>query len=176
MHKNFSSENRALCKRNCQERRRPRQDTDENIIRRMRFACWINKARAVQLVYVTRLVLHSNKGYAKSLHVTFLRILPVWSKPLACNGITILNVLRTFLYPDCATSGYEVAENHTDIESGNNLHPSICRSVHISEVQSERKPHMTATFLQMAPYSKSTSDNGPQAGDPRCDFLCYVIL
>jgi predicted glycosyltransferase len=78
MQKNFSSENRALCERNRQKRGRPRQDTDENIIRRMRVACWIKKARDLQLEYVTRLVLHSNKGNTMSLNVKFLRTLPLW--------------------------------------------------------------------------------------------------
>jgi hypothetical protein len=42
---------------------RDRQAIDENIIRRMRFVCWIIKATDTHNVYYI-LLFHSNSGYA----------------------------------------------------------------------------------------------------------------
>jgi hypothetical protein len=43
-----------------------RQATDGNIIRRMRFACWITKATDTHSEYVILTVLHDNNGYANA--------------------------------------------------------------------------------------------------------------
>jgi hypothetical protein len=62
---NPSSENRAVYE-NVEKYGRARQASDDTIIRRMRFACWINKATNTHLEYVILIVLHGNNGYAKA--------------------------------------------------------------------------------------------------------------
>jgi hypothetical protein len=44
-----------------------RQATDDNIIRRMRIACWITKATVTQSEYVIFLFFHGNNGYENAL-------------------------------------------------------------------------------------------------------------
>jgi hypothetical protein len=53
------------------------QATDDNTIRRMRFAFWITKAADTHLEYVI-LLFHGNSGYANAPHfyITFLHTLP----------------------------------------------------------------------------------------------------
>jgi hypothetical protein len=55
---------------------RARQATDGNIIRRMRFACWVTKATDTHSEYVI-LLLHGNSGYANAPQCYVIRILPV---------------------------------------------------------------------------------------------------
>jgi hypothetical protein len=45
-----------------------RKATDENIIRRMRFACWITKATGRHSEYLHLLLFHGNIGYANVPH------------------------------------------------------------------------------------------------------------
>jgi hypothetical protein len=47
---------------------RARQATDDNIIRRMRFACWITKATDTHSEYEIQyfLLFHGNSGYANA--------------------------------------------------------------------------------------------------------------
>jgi hypothetical protein len=42
-----------------------RQATDNNIIRRKRFACWITKATDTHSEYAKLLLFHGNNGYTK---------------------------------------------------------------------------------------------------------------
>ena len=42
------------------------ETTDDNIIRRMRFSCWINKAADTLSEYVMLIACHGNIGYAKA--------------------------------------------------------------------------------------------------------------
>jgi hypothetical protein len=51
---------------------RARQATDDNIIRRMRFACWITKATDAHL-----LLFHGNNGYTNAPQCYVIRTLPV---------------------------------------------------------------------------------------------------
>jgi len=44
-----------------------RQGTDYNILRRMRIACWINKATSTYSEYVILMLFHGNNGSAKAL-------------------------------------------------------------------------------------------------------------
>jgi hypothetical protein len=69
---------------------RARQFTDDNIIRRMRFACWITKATHTHSQYVI-LLFHSNNCYATRLRVTlhvrclfcfFLRLPTFYYRPV----------------------------------------------------------------------------------------------
>ena len=43
-----------------------RQATDDNVIRRMRFTCWITKATDAHAEYVTLIAFHGNNGYANA--------------------------------------------------------------------------------------------------------------
>jgi hypothetical protein len=43
-----------------------RQATDDNIIRRMRFACWVTKATDTHSQYVILIFFHCNSGYANA--------------------------------------------------------------------------------------------------------------
>jgi hypothetical protein len=43
-----------------------RQAKDDNIIRRMRFVCWITKAKNTQSEYVTYLRFYRNVGYSNA--------------------------------------------------------------------------------------------------------------
>jgi hypothetical protein len=45
---------------------RARQATDDNIIRRMRFACWITKATDTHSEYVILIAFDGNSGYANA--------------------------------------------------------------------------------------------------------------
>jgi hypothetical protein len=56
-----------------------RQTTDDNIIRRMRFACWITKATDTHSEYVVLLPLYGHNGYANAHQYYVIRILPVLS-------------------------------------------------------------------------------------------------
>jgi hypothetical protein len=42
------------------------QATDDNIIRRMRFACWITKTTDTHLEYKIQIAFRVNNGYAKA--------------------------------------------------------------------------------------------------------------
>jgi hypothetical protein len=42
------------------------QATDDNIIQRMRFACWITKATDTHSEYEIVIALHGNNGYANA--------------------------------------------------------------------------------------------------------------
>jgi hypothetical protein len=53
-----------------------RRATDDNIIRRVRFACWVTKAKDTHSEYVI-LLLHGNNGYANALECYVTRTLPV---------------------------------------------------------------------------------------------------
>jgi hypothetical protein len=44
-----------------------RQATDDSIIRRMRFACWITKATDTHSKYVILIAFQGNNGYANAL-------------------------------------------------------------------------------------------------------------
>jgi hypothetical protein len=55
-----------------------RQTTDDNIIRRMRFACWITKATDTHSEYVI-LIFHGNNGYANAPQCYAIRTLPICS-------------------------------------------------------------------------------------------------
>jgi hypothetical protein len=54
-----------------------RQATDDNIIRRMRFACWVTKATDTHSEYVIvyALLFHSNNGYKKAPQYYVIRTL-----------------------------------------------------------------------------------------------------
>jgi hypothetical protein len=52
------------------------QATDDNIIRRMRIACWITKATDTHSQYVI-LLLHGNNGYANAPQCYVTRALPL---------------------------------------------------------------------------------------------------
>jgi hypothetical protein len=54
-----------------------RQATDDNIIRRMRFACWISKATDTHSECVILLLFHGNNGYANAPQCYVIRKLPV---------------------------------------------------------------------------------------------------
>jgi hypothetical protein len=55
-----------------------RQATDDNIIRRMRFACWITKATDTDSEYVILIAFRRQQGLSeRALNVTFIRTLPV---------------------------------------------------------------------------------------------------
>jgi hypothetical protein len=56
---------------------RARQATDHNIIRRMRFACWITKATDTNSEYVILTFPHGNNGYANAPQRYVVRTLPV---------------------------------------------------------------------------------------------------
>jgi hypothetical protein len=49
-----------------------RQATDDNIIRRMRFACWINKSTDTHTEYAI-LLFHGNNGYANATQCYIIR-------------------------------------------------------------------------------------------------------
>jgi hypothetical protein len=53
------------------------QATDGNIIRRMRFACWITKATDTHSQYVMIIVFHGNSGYANAPVCYVVWMLPV---------------------------------------------------------------------------------------------------
>jgi hypothetical protein len=54
------------------------QATDDNIIQRMRFACWITMATGKHTQNMEYLLLfHGNSGYPNAPQCYFLRILPV---------------------------------------------------------------------------------------------------
>ena len=50
-----------------------RRSTHDNIIRRMRSACWITKATNKDSEFVILAASHGNNGYANALNVTFIR-------------------------------------------------------------------------------------------------------
>ena len=54
---------------------RASQVTGDNIIRRMRFACWITKDKNAQSEHVIRIAFTHKNGYAT--YITFKRTLPV---------------------------------------------------------------------------------------------------
>jgi hypothetical protein len=54
-----------------------RQTTNDNVIRRMRFAYWINKATDTLRIFKTSCFCAAAMGRRKPLNVTFIRILPV---------------------------------------------------------------------------------------------------
>jgi hypothetical protein len=54
-----------------------RQATDDNIIRRMRFACWVTKATDTHSEYVILIAFHRNSSYARAPGCYIIRILPV---------------------------------------------------------------------------------------------------
>ena len=82
---NFCPENRAVYKHG-----RAGQASDYNIIRRMRYACWITKATDTHSAYVIVLLLfHANSGYANAsqcyaypyiVSLVFLSATPVCQK------------------------------------------------------------------------------------------------
>jgi len=57
--------------------RRAGQDTDYNIIRRMRFSCWITKAIDTHSEYVILIVFQGNNGYTNARQCYVIRTLPV---------------------------------------------------------------------------------------------------
>jgi len=66
------------------------QATDDNIIRRMRFECWITMVINTHSEYVYVLLFHCNNGYAKASQCYVIRTLPVL---LICTGSVISSVL-----------------------------------------------------------------------------------
>jgi hypothetical protein len=83
----FFPYNRALYEVMWKNMLRERQATDDSIIRRMRFACWMTKAADTHTqththtrVFNTLLLFHSNNGYANApqCNVTRYTILPVF--------------------------------------------------------------------------------------------------
>jgi hypothetical protein len=62
-----------------------RQATDDNIIRRMRFTCWITKATDTQNMQYS-LLFHSNNGYADTPQCHVIRTLPVLLNYNAANS------------------------------------------------------------------------------------------
>ena len=62
--------------RQCGNTGTARQATDENIIKRMRFVCWITKATDTHSEYVI-LLFHNNSGYANVPQCYVTRTLPV---------------------------------------------------------------------------------------------------
>jgi hypothetical protein len=54
-----------------------RQATDDNIIRRMRFACWITKTTDIHSEYVILIAFHGNNGYANASLSYVIHTLPV---------------------------------------------------------------------------------------------------
>lgn len=53
------------------------QATDANIIRRMRFASWINKATDIHSEYLILAAFHDNNAYAKVPQYYVIRTLPL---------------------------------------------------------------------------------------------------
>ena len=53
------------------------QATDDNIIWRMRIACWITKAIDIHSEYVILIVFHCNSGCTKAPECNVTRALPV---------------------------------------------------------------------------------------------------
>jgi hypothetical protein len=62
---------------NVEKYRRPRQATDDNIIRHMRIACWITKPKDTHWEYVIIITFHCIMVTRTRLHVTFKLTLPV---------------------------------------------------------------------------------------------------
>jgi hypothetical protein len=54
-----------------------RQATDDNILRRIRIACWITKATDTHSEYVIHIAFHGNNGYANAPQCYVIRTLPV---------------------------------------------------------------------------------------------------
>jgi hypothetical protein len=54
-----------------------RQATDDNTIRRMRFACWVTKATGTHSEYVVLIAFHSNNDYANAPQWYVICILPI---------------------------------------------------------------------------------------------------
>jgi hypothetical protein len=75
---------------------RAREATDDNIIRRMRFACWVTKATDTHSEYVTLIAFPRNNGYANAPQCyiyTFIARLVSTQRPLLLkNGGTLLRV------------------------------------------------------------------------------------
>jgi hypothetical protein len=61
MFNNFVSENRAVYEIMWEKYGTARQTTDDNIIRRMRFACWITEATDTHSEYVIRITFRRQK-------------------------------------------------------------------------------------------------------------------
>ena len=80
-----------------------RQAKDDNIIPRMRFACWITKANNTQSEYVTYLRFYRNNGYFESTSVLGLHIY--------CLSCILLTVSKS----EASKLSYSVApEKHVD--------------------------------------------------------------
>jgi len=62
-----------------------RQVTDDNIIRHIRFACWVTKATATHQEYVIIIVSHGNSGYSNAPQCHFKPIC------LSCPNICVLH-------------------------------------------------------------------------------------
>ena len=56
---------------------RARQSTDDNIIRRMRFTCWVTKATDTHSVYVILIALPRQQNYMNAPQCYVTRTLPV---------------------------------------------------------------------------------------------------
>jgi hypothetical protein len=57
-----------------------RQATDDNIIRRMRSACWIAKPTVTQSEHVILIAFHGNNGYVNAPQYYVIRKLPILFK------------------------------------------------------------------------------------------------
>jgi hypothetical protein len=55
-----------------------RQATDDNIIRRMRFECWITMATESHSEYATLIVFDGKNGYANAPLCYVKGVLPIW--------------------------------------------------------------------------------------------------
>jgi hypothetical protein len=66
----------VLLMRQCGKYYRAGQATDDNIIRRMRFACWITKAKNTRSEHVILIFYHGNNGYVNASHCYVKHTLP----------------------------------------------------------------------------------------------------
>lgn len=57
---------------------RPGEETDENTIERLRFACWITKAGDTNSDYVILFLFQDDNCHANAPRYFFLRIMPAW--------------------------------------------------------------------------------------------------
>jgi hypothetical protein len=80
---------------------RARHATDDSIIRRKDFACWISKATDTHSEYVILIAFHGNNSYANAPNIMFIRALPVlllvnsYFKPSLNESETVLQYTRT---------------------------------------------------------------------------------
>jgi hypothetical protein len=81
MFRNFFFESRAIYEIYVEKYSTARQPTYDNIIRRMRFACWITKATDTHSAYVIFYRFSTATVVTRThLSVTFIRILPLLFK------------------------------------------------------------------------------------------------